>query len=205
MHGRKMPATQNLRVKGVLANLQEGDLVFTRWDRVFPSYCIGLFNDGISHAAIVLSFNGRLYNVDACLSPSPIPTSHFLKNERGAIVRNGVHGQLLDDSYTRAKHMWVHRPAEPYTKMQLHAMRERAMAMLNQGSDDPDHHTYETCFCTPEYFHAFMGWSPYTASRYMCSETIATILKAGGRWQGTTSVMPIKLRNHTPGTTVQVF
>jgi hypothetical protein len=200
-----MLVTETLRVKGVRVQLQEGDLIFTRWDRVFPSYFIGLFNDGISHAAIVLRFNGRLYNVDACLAPSPLPIDHFLKNERGVIVRNGVHGQLLEDSYTRAKHMWVHRPTEPYTESQLRVMRERAMVMLNEGSADPDHHTYETCFCTPEYFHAIMGWPPYTINRYMCSEAIAIILKAGGRWQCTTSVTPIKLRDHTPGTLVQVF
>ena len=50
-----------------------------------------------------------------------------------------------------------------------------------------------------------MGWTPHTVNRYMCSETIAVILAAGGRWQGTTSAMPIHLRDTTPGTTTKVF
>jgi len=183
--------------------LQEGDITFTRWPRIFPSAFIASVNDGISHAGIILAFDGKLYVAEASLSASPIPDDHFLKNSNGHIIRNGVHAQLVDDSFSRAKKMWVLRPSTPYTTAQLDAMKKELKRIMDQT--DGENHTYEKSFLSPEYFHALMGWPPFTHTRYMCSEAVAVLLRAAGRWEHTTSVMPIHIKNRISGEFRRVF
>lgn len=188
-------------VKGNAHDLREGDIVFTRWNRKFPSSIIALYNQGISHVSIVLRFNGILYNCDATRSAPPIPDKDFLKNEYGTIVRRGVHGQRLCDSYTRARHMWVMRST--FTPVQLKNMRRKFMDLLNVGGDGRS--TYETSFLSREFLHSLFGWRTHTPHRYMCSEAIATILQAGNAWDGRTNVMPGEIKDRINGTFWQLF
>lgn len=178
--------------------LQEGDIVFTRWPKLFPSVLIASLNDGMSHVGMLVAFDGKLYIAEATLSVAPLPDDHFLKNSNGQIVRNGVHAQLVDDSFSRAKHMWVLRPTTPYTTEQLDAIRVQIKRIMDLSDGNLKNHTYEKSFLS-------LGWLPSTKTRYMCSETVAVLLRAAGRWEYTTSVMPIHLRDRIPGEFLRVF
>ena len=76
---------------------------------------------------------------------------------------------------------------------------------MDQSDGTDENHTYEKSFLSLEYLHAIMSWRPFTHTRYMCSETVAVLLKAAGRWDHTTSAMPIHIITHTPGELHQVF
>ena len=190
---------------GASFELREGDIVLTRWNRVFPSFFIALLNDGISHSAIVLQHDGQLWNIESSRYAPPLPDSEFLRNSRGEIIKRGVHGQLLRHTFGRTiKHLWVLRPAVPFTDFELAAMRAEALRMIDAGT--PTTHNYERRVWSREYLHALCGLRPYTTSRYMCSENTAVILRAGGRWgDRSTAVMPSHIRRRVPGPLVKVF
>lgn len=200
-----MQTTLTIKSRNRRVRLQEGDIVFTRWPRVVPSAIIASLNDGMSHVGILLAFDGKLYVAEATLSAAPLPDDHFLKNSNGQIIRNGVHAQLVDDSFSRAKHMWILRPSTPYTTMQLDAIKVRFKRIMDQTDGNLRNHTYEKSFLSMEYLYAIMGWLPFTKTRYMCSETVAVLLRAAGRWEYTTSAMPIHIRDRTPGEFLKVF
>ena len=112
--------------------------------------------------------------------------------------------QLLDRTFEgKYKHLWIHRPAVPFSCDELNSMRRKAMDMMNQGT--ADFSTYEKSFFAREYLHAIMGWERHSENKYMCSETIALILKAGGRIKGSASIMPVHILRQIDGTLMQIF
>jgi hypothetical protein len=201
---RASPLEKCVIVNGEDACFREGDIVYSRYDRIFPSYFISRLNRGISHVAIILKFNGILYHVDSTMQEYDGPDDQFLQNENGFFPKRGVHGQLLDSTFDdKYKHLWIQRPHVPYTEKQLVAMRRKAMDMLNEGT--AQHSTYEKSFFARDYLHAIMGWQRHTERRYMCSETIASILKAGGRLSGRVCIMPVDIVNAIDGDMRQLF
>ena len=79
--------------------------------------------------------------------------------------------------------------------------------MLNAGSSDT---TYEPSlglgFLTVEYIHAALGWKNHSLDRYMCSEAVAEIIRAGGTWSSDrTNVMPLDIKRRVSGRFWQVF
>jgi len=206
------------------ASIREGDLLFLRWDRCFPSACIAACNRGASHVALVLANpdDGRLYVAHSTRSYMNAPSESVWKQTDGGLVHNGVHAHLIADTVDQYKHLWILRPTTPFTRTQLQNMTAFLQACIDKGTPARPSELqrlkaegvrpmppslYEDSHFAAEYWHGCFGWANATDDKLMCTETVAEMLRAGGLWPPNeyTTTTPMRMRRLVPGAYFSVF
>lgn len=172
--------------------LQEGDLI-TFMSKSSGGNFIGCFGTGISHIALVLRFDGKLYLAQAVPNPLTLKTKEKIPVAEGLPGRKyaGVHAADIQATldtrfYSRVA---VLRPTPPLTEGELGAMRARFSQLHGLPYESDMKQLLNSC---TNWYALYHRARCATRQEWFCSELVADVLKKGGRLQHDNPDSPLR-------------